>query len=549
MISRRRLFKSGLFAAGLEIAQSRLGAQTSPSGSKVQTSATGAPQSGRRGPRQGRGNKYLFIDDHDIEAIDNLERRLHQPQKFPNNVVIRPEYRWENVGIQVRTTPVWLPDENIFKMIYNTEAEGQDPVVTLDVTGAPRGMESYACYATSVDGVNWEKPFLGRYDYPALTWRGTPIGKENNIIPGARDILQGPIYDPHDPDPRRRLKGLRYEDGKLRPVVSADFLQWEALAVPPLPSNDESHLTYDADERLFIASVKRNGPYGRSWYLITSPDFEHWQEHGLIFHADQVDQKNGYARLRRFFEDPAYLKPIINRPEEWRTDVYNFPIFPYEGLYLATPVMHHWAGKHTPLYENVDSRKSVELAASRDLRNWLRVADRAPFLELSPVGDGSAYDLAQTLITNTPVVRNNELCFYYDAFRYRHMSIADTLARMYLDSSALCMARLRMDGFVSLQGGREWGSVTTQPIKVASERLHINCDSWHGRVLVEVTDATSGQAIPGYTRAESQPAIIDSIDETVRWKAKNDLAELRGKTVRLRFHLWNAELYAFWFAG
>ena len=57
----------------------------------------------------------------------------------------------------------------------------------------------------------------------------------------------------------------------------------------------------------------------------------------------------------------------MNRPEEWRTDVYNFPIFPYEGLYLATPVMHHWAGKHPPLYENVDSRKSVELASSRNL--------------------------------------------------------------------------------------------------------------------------------------------------------------------------------------
>ena len=65
---------------------------------------------------------------------------------------------------------------------------------------------------------------------------------------------------------------------------------------------------------LFIAAVKRKGPYGRSWHLITSPDFEHWQEHGLIFHADQVDQENGNARLRRFFDDPAYLKPIFNRP-------------------------------------------------------------------------------------------------------------------------------------------------------------------------------------------------------------------------------------------
>lgn len=548
MISRRRLVKGGLFAAGFAIAKSQLEAQTSPSKSTAQKGAPAVAQSGRR-PIPGKTHKVLFIDDHDIERIDNLARRLHQPQKFANNVVIRAENRWENAGIQIRTTPVWLPDEGVFKMIYLTSAEGPDPVVTLDVTGSPKGGESFACYATSIDGVNWEKPFLRLHDYSALTWRGTPIGKENNIIPSAQGLLQGPIYDPHDPDPRRRFKGLRYGEGKLQSLVSADFLKWEVFPGPSLPTGDESHLTYDSDQRLFIAAVKRKGPYGRSWHLITSPDFERWQEHGLIFHADQVDQENGNARLRRFFDDPAYLKPIFNRPEEWRTDVYNFPIFPYEGLYLATPVMHHWSGKHSPLYENVDSRKSVELAASRDLRHWQRVADRAPFLELSPVGDGSAYDTGQILITNQPVVRNNELWFYYLGFRHRSLTITDTLQRKNLDSSALCLARLRMDGFVSLKGGPEWGSVSTKPIKVTGDRLQINCDSWRGRVLVEVTDAATGQAIPGFTREESQPTIVDSINEPVRWKVKNDLAELKGKTVRLRFHVWNAELYSFWFAG
>ena len=93
--------------------------------------------------------KHLFIDDHEIEAIDNLARKLHQPRKERGNVVIRPEYRWENNSIQIRTTPVWLPDEGVFKMIYLTGAEGLDPGVSLDVTGAPAGGESFACYATS----------------------------------------------------------------------------------------------------------------------------------------------------------------------------------------------------------------------------------------------------------------------------------------------------------------------------------------------------------------------------------------------------------------
>ena len=111
--------------------------------------------------------KHLFIDDHELEAIDNLARKLHQPQKFRGNAVLRPEHRWENCSIQIRTTPAWDEEEKLFKVVYMASAEGDDPNVTLDPTGAPKGGESFFCLATSEDGVNWEKPTLGLYDYQA----------------------------------------------------------------------------------------------------------------------------------------------------------------------------------------------------------------------------------------------------------------------------------------------------------------------------------------------------------------------------------------------
>ena len=49
--------------------------------------------------------KALFIDDHVVEEIDNLARKLHPLQKFDKNVVLRPEHRWENCGIMMWTTP------------------------------------------------------------------------------------------------------------------------------------------------------------------------------------------------------------------------------------------------------------------------------------------------------------------------------------------------------------------------------------------------------------------------------------------------------------
>ena len=112
------------------------------------------------------------------------------------------------------------------------------------------------------------------------------------------------------PGPRPPLQRIAlYGESELRSMVSADLLHWEALDIPSLHSHDESHLTYDEERRSFIAAVKRNGPYGRSWHLLTSEDFAGWEEHGLIFHADQTDQENGNARLQRFFDDPAYLTP------------------------------------------------------------------------------------------------------------------------------------------------------------------------------------------------------------------------------------------------
>ena len=96
--------------------------------------------------------RYLFIDDVDLEEIDNLARKLHQPEKFPGNVVLRPEYRWENACIQTRCNPAWDPDDQCFKMIYMASAESRDPEVKLDTTGAPSGGEGFCCYATSTDG-------------------------------------------------------------------------------------------------------------------------------------------------------------------------------------------------------------------------------------------------------------------------------------------------------------------------------------------------------------------------------------------------------------
>ena len=57
--------------------------------------------------------KQLFIDDHHIEEMNNLARILHQPVK--QGAVVQPQYRWENIGVHIQTSPMWDPDEQLFK--------------------------------------------------------------------------------------------------------------------------------------------------------------------------------------------------------------------------------------------------------------------------------------------------------------------------------------------------------------------------------------------------------------------------------------------------
>ena len=165
---------------------------------------------------------------------------------------------------------------------------------------------------------------------------------------------------------------------------------------------------------------------------------------------------------------------------------------------------------------------------------------------MSPLGDGSAYDTGQLGPSNQPVLRNNELWFYYNGNRHRGLSQRSAWDREYLDGKAICLAKLRLDGFVSLKGGIECGSVLTKPIVIEGDQLHINVNSWRGQVTAEILDATSGSPVAGFENTASVPSSIDSIDETIRWKDKTDISELLGRTVRLRFSLLDAEIFAFW---
>ena len=101
--------------------------------------------------------KQLFADDHIIGERQNVFRTLNQPTKNRDNPIIElepPQQVGGDEHVIVMGTVMYDEDERIFKMWY----ECADYPWSFNVIA----------YATSVDGVEWERPQPGDHGVSRL---------------------------------------------------------------------------------------------------------------------------------------------------------------------------------------------------------------------------------------------------------------------------------------------------------------------------------------------------------------------------------------------
>ncbi len=477
--------------------------------------------------------KQLFLDDYCIESTSDVRRVLHPPQKC--GPVLRPDTSCGQYALQSRNAPQWNPEKQQWEWWYWGS-------YTVPPHGKYHDMHvPLVHYALSPDGLHWETPDLGLY-----AWRGS---KDNNIAidPQFGDKgLYHILRDEGDPDPARRYKGLF--DCRCRyPAVSPDGFTWTMLEIPKILSCDESQFTYDAQTQQYLAMVKQSTQFwGRSVWLSVSKDFLNWTDLKLILHSDEADKENRRRRVQAVVDDPAYLSPPIVDDTDYIAEVYNMAVLPYEGIYIGFPVLFNPAGAIPPPQLNYTAINQVELAMSRNLYDWRHVADRELFLSIEP-WDGVHYDTAQVLLSGRPLVRGDELWIYYNAIRFRgHRELyKDVDPAFFDDQSALCLAKLRLDGFVSLDAETE-GSVVTKPLTLSRGDLYVNVDAGKGELRAEVLDAETMKPLRGFSVGESVPITGDHIQTPLLWKEYKAIPCSNRKPVRLRFEFRSAKLYAFW---
>jgi hypothetical protein len=464
-------------------------------------------------------HRQLLIDDGAIETREGVSRVLEKPTKC--GPMIRG-------GVQSRATPLWNPEKSLWEWWY---------------------MGSHTNYATSPDGENWELPSLGLYEFEG--------SRDNNI---ACDPDQPRMYhiirDEAEPDQSRRYKALFGHNGRQL-GVSPDGFDWTLLE-ETIPSQDESQFTYDPQTGQYLAFVKLATEWGRSVWLSKSDDFCSFSEPELIFHADEVDWENCRKRVREIVDNPAYLTPFLVDDEDYKAQIYNMAVLPYEGLYVGFPTVFNPIGAIPPPATNYTRINQIEMSVSRDLHQWERVADRDVFIGVEP-WRGDNYGTSQLLPAGHPVVRDDgEIWCYYNALRlpgsreqYREFNRNKEPFRLNVqdeafdDGGALSLAKLPADRFAALAAD-EAGQILSKSFDLKGEDVYINADATWGKIFVEIVDAQTrrphdGFWVPGET---PEPFVGNETRAKVRWKPKHDL--VFDRPVRLRFYLHQARLFSFW---
>jgi len=461
-------------------------------------------------------SKYLFVDDRWIEETCGISRAVGTPLRDPANPVLEPLLPWESGGVICYGSVIQDGDRlRMWYQVYGT---------------ADRPWRAGAVgHAVSRDGVTWEKPLNGL--------RIDGVGPTNLVMLGGdRSHLFSPavvIDDGGDPAERYKMvffgamspadferlgspfppttavPGWHPVDGEgLFAAVSDDGLAWRLVDPRPVAGGpcDASAMSRGEDGvyRTFVKTSRREDRHFRIIGLSQSTDFRIWSEPQVVLEPD--------------WRDPP------------GTEFYGMSGFDYFGNRLGLV----WVYRNAP----DDKRVEIELAAEdQGGSTWSRVAERRVLLGAGESGSwdaGVVYAGSEPLVS--PAIAPDEIWIYYGGINVRHDDLR-------YRRSAIGLARLRLDGFASLDAGHWPGDLLTRPLDGVESDLYLNLNGAHGWAEIECLATETGEVLAVSERIERR----DGTAIPVIWKSGSGLPAQR--PVRLRLKMCQSRLYAFWFGG
>jgi hypothetical protein len=228
----------------------------------------------------------------------------------------------------------------------------------------------------------------------------------------------------------------------------------------------------------------------------------------------------GYAESKDFLQwTDIVLILAADERDKPGDQLYSMTITRYQSVYIGI----------LKVYDTTTDRCDIQLAISRDAKHWERLV-RRPFL---PNGQNKGdFDYGNIDNAGDPIRVGDELWFYYSGRSTLHNELPN--------DGSMGLAKLRVDGFASVGGPNQEGTLTTQPLLLKGNSLFVNADAKGGELKVEIL------SVEGFDPGHCLPITTDGVRQEIRWKDQSGMKPLEGKPVRLRYHLKNARLYSFW---
>lgn len=507
----------------------------------------------------------LLVDDDDVLYRPGSIKRIVPFQKAQPHPVIAPEKAWE--GMLGWCSVFRDPTTGRYQLWYQAYQERR----TED-----KRLKCVVCYAESSDGLHWTKPELDLFPFYEE--------KRTNIVligaAGAYGDRYGcsVVVDPRDPDASRRYKMAYYDwspgpgaDGGSGTHVafSPDGIHWTKHPDGPVaktPFGGKGAEPPFADESPYIEESRTNGTLIRSWRIpigMSDALDVFWDAPRGVFAAygktwtpwpgGGLAYKHGMARMESadfiHWSKPEVLLTVNDRDPS-HLEFHTSPVFPLHGLYLSlNQILDRQAG-------TIDA----ELMSSRDGLRWQRELARHWVI---PRGAPGHFDAGSILTNGTPIVLENEIRFYYGAYRGTAVG-GKGLNRQVPGSSdhhsGIGLAVTPRDRFVAVEVNPEapvWNQkkdrpkipntlahVTFRPLDLTNvSRITLNADATIGSVRLEVLNE-DGYRLRGYTREDARPLLgQDALAFEATWKDQS-LRDLPPGRYQLRVHLEKARLFA-----
>jgi hypothetical protein len=205
------------------------------------------------------------------------------------------------------------------------------------------------------------------------------------------------------------------------------------------------------------------------------------------------------------------------------------------------------------IFRYVDNEMDVRLLFSRDGIRFTPADRGTPFL--TPRGPGH-WDAHMVSVTSQPIEIGAEWFFHHGGSNVHHdwwigpsedidEPEAANPGSAAQDGFGLGLARLRKEGFASLDGSRQRpGFLLTKPFHSPGGRLVINARCRSGGSIRTAVLDTNRQPIEGHSLDDADVFTGDSTEHIVTWKNSSSMGR-NGEFRQLLFLVCDAEIFSF----